>query len=250
MLSRIQRALGNPYLWGGLAALVAVGVASLFLFDSFLMPGYTRHDARIAVPDVMELPVEEAARQLAEQGLDAETQVQQFDPDLPRDVVIEQMPQPNEQVKPGRRIYLTVNSGETPRVTVPSVRDLSIREAKNRIRAVGLEIGDVRPDSIPAPYPDTVTRQDPESGTVLDEGQAVRIWYSQGLGSSYVTLPDVTGLSVQKAQQQLLDQQLRSEVVGAGDRSAEQLKESEVVRQSRQPGDRLQAGSVIRLYLD
>ena len=241
---------GNGYFWGGLVVLLLLALVGYWLLNSVVMPSYTRHDAAVTVPRVTSEPFQEARETLAAKDLSVERVVQQYNPRLPRDVVVEQEPKANEQVKPGRRVYLTVNSGTIPEVAVPSIENLSVREARNRVVAVGLEVGDVRPDPVPAPYPNTVTRQEPAPGTEIDKGSAVTIWYSTGLGEQYVTLPDVTGRTVAAAREILLDRQLRTEIVGAGDIPAEEVGEQKVLRQSRQPGVSLPAGSVIRLYLE
>ena len=241
---------GNGYFWGGLLVLLLVLLVGYWIFNGIVMPSYTRHDAAIAVPDVTNESFEDARRQLAARNLQVERVVQQYDPQVPRDVVVEQQPVANEQVKPGRRVYVTINSGTIPEVSVPSIKNLSVREARNRVGAVGLAVGDVQADPVPAPYPNTVTRQEPAPGTEVDKGSAVNIWYSTGLSQEYVTLPDVTGQTVAEARETLLDNQLRAEVVGAGEMSPGEVAEQEVLRQSRQAGASLPAGSVIRLYLE
>jgi eukaryotic-like serine/threonine-protein kinase len=246
-LSRARSLFANRYFWTGLAALFIVGGVLYVLFNSLVMPGYTRHGAAVTVPDVRQMPLPEAERILTQRDLRVLRDVQRFNPNLPRDVVIDQNPRPNALVKPGRPIYVTVNSGSVPMVTIPPLEGMSLREAMNRLQALGLRIDDARPDSIPSPYQNTVTRQVPAPGDSLPQGAGVMLWYSTGYGQSYVNIPDVTGVPAAEAEEILLEHRLRSLLVGAGDVS--DASSAIVARQSRQPGTRVREGFEIRLYL-
>ena len=261
--SRFLALLKNEYFWGGLLLLLLLAGGAYYMVDAVLMPSYTRHDAAITVPDVKAQPFEEAAQTIREQNLEVERMAaRDYNPQVPRNAVVDQTPSPSSKVKPGRRIYLTVNSGRTPTVQIPSVEGMSLRQAVNRIRAVGLDVKDTRPDSIPSPYTNTVTRQKPAPGDSIKEGSGVVLWYSTGLGDEYVEVPDVTGLPVDSARQQLFDRKLRSVVVrpsdttdvaGSTPEDETQLGEAAappdtVAQQSRDPGTRVRAGFEVRLY--
>jgi len=221
-------------------ALLAISV--YFLFDNGIMPAYTRHDVAISVPDVRHFPFHEASNILSAHNLRVEREEQRYNPSLDRDEVVDQKPPANASVKPGRRIYLTVNSGTIPMVLVPAVDNLSLREARNRMVTFGLTVSDedVQPDSIPSPDPNTVTRQDPPAGTSVPQSSRVRLWYSTGLGDAYTTVPDVTGIEASRAQQFLLDRRIRSVIIG-GDSLA-------VRKQSPEPGTRVREGFEVRLF--
>lgn len=245
--SFLMALLKNGYFWGGLVVLVLLVAGAFFLVDRFLMPTYTRHGDTIEVPELVNQPFEEASRTLARRGLKAERQTRRFNPDLPRDVVVDQSPRAEAQVKPGRRIYLVVNSGRTPMITLPSVEGTSLREAENRLRAIGLRVAEKRPDSIPSPYQNTVTRQEPQPGDSLREGSGVTLWYSTGYGEQYVMVPDVTGLPLDSAEQVLLQQKLRTVNVGL---SALTLEDTVVTRQRPAPETEVREGYEIRLFFD
>lgn len=241
--------LANKYFWIGLAFLAAIGLGLYLVLNNVLMPSYTRQGLTVTVPDVRNKSYEEAARVLAAHDLKAERIVERFNPRLARDIVYEQTPEPNVTVKPGRHVFVTVNSGQALMVTVPRVGDLSLREAENRLKAVGLKVEDLLADTIPSPYPNTITRQDPMPGDSLPQGAGVRLWYSTGLGQTYVQVPDLIGMSVRDASQRLLDLKLRPVVVGETEEQAA-LDEQEVRRQSREPGTEIRAGSEVRIFTE
>ncbi len=232
----------NPLFWGGVGFFVVLGVAGLVFVDEVLMPTYTRQDVSIEVPNVQNMPFEQASRIIEANDLRPERIVHRFNPNVPRDVVVDQNPPADARVKPGRHIYLSVNSGSVPTVTVPRVEGLALREAKNRMINAGLKVTSERPDPIPSPYENTVTRQSPNAGETVDRGSEVTLWYSTGLGSDYIEVPDVVGLTIADARKALMDRMLRSVAVDAV--SGEDL----VTRQSRAPGTRVRQGFEIRLF--
>lgn len=247
----------NPFFWGGLALLVLVGLSVVFVFNTFVMPSYTRHDAGLTVPNVEQQPFERAAETIQAQGLSVERQEGRFNPNVPQGVVVDQNPPPQSPVKPGRRVYLTVNSGEAPTVVLPDLSGTSIREAENRLSALGLKVQSLRADSIPSPYPETITRQRPEPGDSLKIGKGVQLWYSEGLGDRRASVPNLVGLPVETAQQVLLRQKLRSVVVEGDGAEAETASPDEpdendarlfVKRQGRQAGTSVRTGTEIRLF--
>jgi len=243
LLNRFLSLIKNGYLWKGLAALVAVAAVLYVFLNSFLFPRYTRHGVAIPVPDVMSQPFSAAAVAIEEAGLVPEELVLRK-PNLPRNVVIDQNPKAGWTVKPGRRIYLTVNSGDTTTVIVPKVEAISVREAQNRMAIHGLVVESVLPDSIPSLHANTVTKQVPEAGKRVDPGTIVTLWYSTGLGQQSVLVPAVVGMRADSARAFLLDIRLRSVLIGA---SSEELV---VSRQSPDPGTSVREGSEIRLHLD
>lgn len=238
----------NKFFWQGLGVLLVIAVAVYLLIDAVLMPRYTRHDVSVTVPRVVDRPFEEASQLLTSQDLRVERQrARQFNPNVPRGEVIDQQPPANSLVKPGRRIYLTINEGQTPMVAVPDLSGISVREAQNQLLAIGLKTGRIEADTIPAPYENTITKQSPAPGDSLREGSSVHLWYSQGLGNEYATVPDVTDMRVAEARRVLLEHKLRSVVVDAEE--GVDLDRERVRRQSRSPGDEVREGSEIRLFV-
>lgn len=241
--------LSNRYFWQGLGVLFVIVFSAYLLVDKVAMPAYTRHDASVSVPGVINRPVEEASQILQRRDLQVERQrAQQYNPNVPRGEVLDQQPPANALVKPGRRIYLTVNAGQTPMVLMPDLGGTSIREAKNQLLALGLSPGQVRPDPVPAPYPNTITKQSPAPGDSVREGASVNLWYSQGLGNESTEVPDVRGLRVPAAQRTLLDSNLRSIVVDTTQDA--DLSNVQVRMQSRAPNTSVREGTEVRLFVN
>lgn len=248
----------NSYFWGGLGGLLLLGVGAYFLVDAVFMPSYTRHGVAVRVPDVKDRSFEKAKQIVQNQSLTVKRQVGRYNPNVAQNVVVDQNPPPNADVKPGRRVYLTVNAGEVPMVDVPDFNGISVREAKNRVFSLGLKVGTVSPDTIPSPYPNTITRQNPEPGDSLKKGGVVDLWYSTGMGKDTVQVPSIAGRTVEEAQRLLLRQNLRSVVVDprtSGSSAQDNTQPTDtskttlfVQRQGRGPGTKVRAGTEIRLF--
>lgn len=257
----LGRLFTNLYFWGGMALLLVCGFGVYLAVDAVIMPSYTRHDAATQVPNVEDLPFQEAKQTLKKQNLQVQRQVGRYNPNVDTGIVVAQTPLPTSTVKPGRRVYLTVNAGEVPMVKLPDLSGLSVREAKNQLSSLGLEVGTVQKDEVPSPYANTITKQRPSPGDSLQSGNAVDLWYSTGLGAEKVDVPNVVGLQVGEARRLLLQNDLRSVIVNPNADaeirdtttrlSTDSLLKSDslfVRQQAREPGIRVQAGTEIRLY--
>ncbi len=254
------RLLGrNRYFWGGMGVIFAVGLVAYLIIDGMILPSYTRHDVSIQVPNVESLPYKKAEARLSKRDLQVQRQVGRYNPNVDTGIVVDQTPLPTSNVKPGRRVYLTVNSGTIPTVQLPDLTGMSVREARNRVTSLGLDVGAVQEDSIPSPYANTITNQEPAPGDSLQRGNPVDLWYSTGLGEAQVEVPNVVGQTVDVAQQFLLRRELRSVVVDTSMVDEEDASEDAapadssakdlfVRRQGRPPGSSVRAGTEIRLF--
>lgn len=253
------RALGtNLYFWGGIVVLLAIGFGAYLVVDAVIMPSYTRHDVSTRVPNVETQPFAEAASLLRKRNLQVERQVGRYNPNVDTGIVVDQTPLPSSKVKPGRRVYLTVNAGEVPIVRIPDLTGMSVREAKNRVSSAGLDVDTVREDPVPSPYANTITKQAPAPGDSLKKGKAVELWYSTGLGEEEVEVPNVVGYTVNAARKSLLRRELRSVVVdtnlaktGEPGRpvNTDSLERTIYVENQGTPsGSSVRAGTEIRLF--
>lgn len=241
---RMRPVLKTSTLWKGLGLLAIAWFAVYGVTDRLIMPAYTRHGNHVPVPDLRTLSLEEATRKLDEQGFRLAPLVRRYEPDQPREVILKQEPEPETLVKKGRRIYLTVNSGDIPRVVVPDLQFVSMREAKSRLASRRLLLGEVMEDTLPAPFRNTITRQHPASGDSVLPGSLVTIWISSGLGDTYVSVPDITGLSVRDAETLLAHSQLR--LVVLQDPRIPIARMDTIMRQQPPPEFEVRAGSEIR----
>ncbi|MDE5664442.1 MAG: PASTA domain-containing protein [Duncaniella sp.] len=135
----------------GLMFLVAVVIGWLAMM---WLDVWTRHDDTIIVPTVKSLTYDDASRRLSEEGLVAVLSDSVYDKSTRPGTVIDQNPKVGTVVKEGREIYLTINAFSPKMVTVPTLTDISVRQAKSILE--GLEIKNIVEKRIPSDFKDLV----------------------------------------------------------------------------------------------
>lgn len=134
----IQKINENAILRNVILAICAV-IVFLFLC-SILLNIFTRHNSQCTVPDFSGMQLEQAIKVAGKESLRVEVSDSIYVTAYEGGVVLDQIPSPNTVVKPGRRVFLTVNSFEQKKVVVPYVTGFSLRQAKNNLEVAGLEI--------------------------------------------------------------------------------------------------------------
>ncbi len=201
MLKELIQLLTSKRFYLAIAGLVVAGALLLVLIDRVFMPAYTNYDEGITVPNVTRLSLTEAEKMLASYGLRVEIADRRSNSAFPADYVIDQSPTPAKIVKPNRKIYLTVNTPSTPKVEVPDVANLSYRNAEIQLQNYGLRVGTVSYE--PSRFKTTVLKQSIPAGEIVEEGTAIDLTVSDGLGAKMVQVPDIVGLRLSEAQQEL-----------------------------------------------
>ena len=101
----------------------------------------TDHGEFVRVPDLSKLSVMEMREVIEDANLRYEVlDSANYDPEYPRFSIIEQNPPAGNKVKENRKIYVTVNPSGYKKVTVPNVIQVTQRNAKSMLRAVGLDV--------------------------------------------------------------------------------------------------------------
>lgn len=135
----------------GLMIIVAVAIGWLAML---WLDVWTRHDSTISVPSVKSMTFDNAARMLADEGLVAVLTDSVYDKSTHPGTVIEQNPKVGTVVKEGREVYLTINAFSPKMVTLPTLTDISVRQAKSILE--GLEIKNVVEKRVPSDFQDLV----------------------------------------------------------------------------------------------
>jgi len=192
------------YILGGTAALaILVGALANYV----IMPEYTNYNEGVTVPDVTKISLDDAQSLLTDYGLRYEVLDRRANASYPANYIIDQSPQPLQLVKPNRKVYLTVNTEVRPKAVVPNVVDLSFRNARIQLENYGFTLGTTSYES--SRFRNTVLRQSLTPGDTVARGAAVNLVISDGLGDRIVSVPDITGLRLSQAQQQVRQAGLR-----------------------------------------
>jgi beta-lactam-binding protein with PASTA domain len=189
------------------AAVLGFAVLVYVLFFFVFLPFYTNHGEETAVPDVSKLKLEEAISKLEEAGLQYEVADSLFLSTLPSLSIISQDPLGGSKVKPGRRVYLTVNKVVAPVVKFPDINGVSQYQAKLRLEGAGLVLGQIK--FIPHEFADlvlsaTYKSKNVKEGEEIRKGSRIDLVVGKGKGDQKVEIPDLVGNSYETANATLL----------------------------------------------
>lgn len=137
--------------------LIAAIILAMAVTAHIVMQIGTRHGARRTVPDFTGVKLDQALRTAHQYDLELHINDSLFVPAYEGGIVLDQLPEGGVEVKPGRTVYITINSFRQKTVPVPYVAGRSLRQAKNMLEIAGLEIGEL------------VYRADIATNYVLDE---------------------------------------------------------------------------------
>lgn len=135
----------------GLMILVGLAIAWMAML---WLDKWTRHGDTIIVPSVKTFSYVKASQTLEAEGLLAILSDSVYDKRTAPGAVIEQNPKAGTVVKEGREIYLTINAFSPKMVTLPSLTDISVRQARSILE--GLEIKKVVEKRVPSDFKDLV----------------------------------------------------------------------------------------------
>jgi beta-lactam-binding protein with PASTA domain len=158
-----------------------------------------------AVGRVLGLPLAEAEKQLAEEGLKTKLEPEAADPVIPAGHVTWQDPPPGTSLPGGAMVRLTISSGPSP-VPVPDVAGFEVEQARQVLEAAGLRAGEV--DDVPnVAESGVIVSTRPARGTTRPPGSRVGLLVSRGPAD--IRVPDVVGLEQEEARQRLENAGLR-----------------------------------------
>lgn len=200
-MEKLKKILSSKVLYIALGSLISAGILIALILDFLIMPYYTNYNEGLTIPDVTKLSLEEAETLLEEYGLRYEVLDRRAHSAYPANYIIDQAPPAKQIVKPNRKIYLTVNTAETPQTVVPNVVNMSLRNAEIQLENRGLEVGTISYES--SRFRNTILRQSVAPEDTVDRGTVVNLAVSDGLGSRTVEVPDVVGMSLIEAQQEI-----------------------------------------------
>ena len=123
-----------------LAAMVVVVVIAVWATFRWI-DSYTEHGVAVVVPDITGLQEEDAVSELARHNLVGVESDHVYIKGIAPGEITAQRPAANAKVKRGRKVYLTVSSGNHPMIAVPDIADnSSLRQAESRLRAAGFKL--------------------------------------------------------------------------------------------------------------
>ncbi|WP_155057115.1 Stk1 family PASTA domain-containing Ser/Thr kinase [Streptomyces blattellae] len=153
----------------------------------------------VAVPNFVDQTLEDA-RKLADNAELTLNPTNKACENTPSGSICSQNPQPPTEVKKGSTVEVVVSTG-APKVTIPSVINLSLDEAKEKLEGDDYQLV-VKTETRESPdAPNTVLEQDPVPGQEVEKGSTITLTISKA--EEKATVPDVTGQSCDAAKAQM-----------------------------------------------
>lgn len=127
---------------------IIIMVAALGLVIAYLsLALFTRHGQTDVVPRVVNSSYTQAVESLHDVGFRSEIRDSVYYDYVKPGMVVEQFPAPGAVVKPGRKIFLTINAVHPKEVMIdgtgdsrqPAMRGLSLRQAKTQLEELGFK---------------------------------------------------------------------------------------------------------------
>jgi eukaryotic-like serine/threonine-protein kinase len=211
-----------------LSILALVIIVLFLIFNTILMPWYVKHASLVQVPSVMGLSLLDAKKVLEDAGLDVKQGDIKYDETKPIGIVLDQNPMTGEQVKKGRRVYLTLCGGEQL-IEVPRLVGKTERDARFTLVQRNLQAGEIVRKFTTEQPEDVVVSQIIQPGSKVKKSTKIDLIISNGQLLGDLVIPDLIGKKLNDAKKIVEDKKLK------------------VGKITYQPSD-LEAGTVIDQY--
>ena len=215
----------------------------------------TRHSARRIVPDFVGLQLNDAEYFAGRRDLQIIVNDSLHVAAYPGGVVLDQLPKGGVVVKPGRKVYVTINSSRQRMVAVPYVAGRSLRQAKNMLETAGLTIDhleyaeDIATNYVLAEYINgEEVLEESELQAEMGSGIVLRVGVSAT--DTATAAPQVLGRSLFEAKSRLWESGLNiGEIIFDEGMPALERNRAKVYRQSVLPTEAVAYGARVSLHL-
>ncbi len=181
-----------------LKQLIVAILISLAIFVTTLitLKVFTRHGKSIQIPDITGYNEAQVERIISEKELRYEIIDSVYTQDVLKGTVYDQIPAAGSFVKKNRKIFIITNAKNQEMVSMPSLENESLRQAKVLIEQRGLKLG--RIIYIPSEYKDLILKQLMngkiiKAGTMIPKWSEIDLNVGKGMGSDEVPTPYLRG---------------------------------------------------------
>jgi len=216
----------------------------------------TRHSAKRTVPDFVGLRLGDAEYFAGRRDLTIIINDSLHVASYPGGVILDQLPKGGVVVKPGRKVYVTINSVRQRMVAVPYVAGRSLRQAKNMLETAGLTIDHLEyVEDLATNY---VLGEVVDGVEVLEDSLVVHTELCNGVtlrvgvapNDTATCVPQVIGRSLHEAKSRLWESGLNvGEIEFDGDMDLSDRNRAKVYQQSALVDEPLSYGERVSLRL-
>lgn len=180
-----------------LGSVVIFVVAFLWAFLSF---GNFWSNATVTVPNVVGKQVSVARNILEDNHLRVSVS-EVANSEVPAGKVISQTPASGESVKENHPVHLVVSKGAGD-LTVPDLSGLTVNQAKQRLKDMGLVLGKITTQEDSSKPDGVIISQSPSADGKINKGQLVDVVVNK-LSPKKVTVPSLIGMTLKDARDAL-----------------------------------------------
>ena len=179
--------------------LISVVITVALLFAVFqILAVYTFHGKEVKVPDYVGLTLNELKASATYSDFEFVVVDSVYDPQKEKGTIVTQDPLPNSKVKQHRKLYLTVIASVPEKVSMPDLKDLTLRQAIATLQTYGLQIG--RMEYVPDIGTNAVLKQmykgrEVRPGTMMEKGATIDLVLGLGLGGTRIHIPFLVGMT-------------------------------------------------------
>ena len=179
--------------------LVSILITVVLLFAVFqILAVYTFHGREVKVPDFTGMTLTELRGSATYSDFDFVVVDSVYDPQKEKGTIVTQDPLPNSKVKQHRKLYLTVIASVPEKVSMPDLKDLTLRQAIATLQTYGLQIG--RMEYVPDIGTNAVLKQmykgrEVRPGTMMEKGATIDLVLGSGMGGNRIHIPFLIGMT-------------------------------------------------------
>ena len=171
---------------------VGIFVVGALLMNFVVMPLVIHQHNSVIVPDVRSMSEVQATKVLGDLGLEIRVDRAQNNPEVPKGFVMGQRPRPNDTVKQGRTVAVTLSLG--PRTQrVPELKDMSLRQGGLILTRQNLETGRIARVMREGESRETILACSPGVGNEVAEGRQVDLLVRVGGAPRRFMMPNLEG---------------------------------------------------------
>lgn len=231
---------------------VTLLIAILLVYFYLYLPASTSHGEEITAPDFRGIPARLLDSAFEASGLRYEISDSSYNEEYGPLEVSQQFPAAGSTIKPGRKVFVTINRLEPPTVPIPALTDLSATSAQSILKSNGLRTGRITYRS--GPFEDLVISMaingyPVKAGVRVPKGTAVDLVVSDGGGSSDFVVNNLIGLSYSSALVLITNWNLHLGNITLSPGTDTTRVEPFVYRQIPSAGDSVRVGQPIHLWI-
>ena len=216
------------------------------------LKNYTRHHSIIHVPSLLGFSLSDVEDTLSQ--LDLEFIILDsaaYDPNYNRGSILSHIPKGGSQVKPGRKIYLTINPFTVNYIPLPDLNNKSLRQGISLLESNAFRVGDLHYVDYYAKNLIRMVKADNnevKKGDSLPKFTVIDIYLGDGHAKNIV-VPDLVGLELYDIKRKLNNYSLNlGDYYYTG--HIDDTINSTIYKQQPIPGEKVPMGSYISIWLN